>query len=39
MKVIKLAPQIMHESRFAEDIFQGALSFEEAVERLTTEAA
>jgi hypothetical protein len=29
----------MHESRFVEDIFQGDLSFEKVVERLTIEVA
>jgi hypothetical protein len=39
MKVVKLAPQIMHESGFVEDIFLGDLDFEEEVEILTTEVA
>jgi hypothetical protein len=38
MKDIKITPQIMHESGFAKDNFRGALSFEEVVENLTTEA-
>jgi hypothetical protein len=31
MRVVKLAPQIVHESKFVEDIFKGALCFEEVV--------
>jgi hypothetical protein len=37
MRVVKLAPQVMHEVNFAEDIFRGALYFEEVIDRLTTE--
>jgi hypothetical protein len=36
MKVVRMAPQTMHEARFTEEVFQGTLSFEEAMERLTT---
>jgi hypothetical protein len=36
MKAINLVPHIMHEARFPKYFFQGALSFKEVVERLTT---
>jgi hypothetical protein len=39
MKAIKLAPETMHDSQFSEDVFQGALSLEEAMGRLTTDVA
>jgi hypothetical protein len=37
MRVVKLAPQIVHEVNFVEDIFRGALYFEEVLEILTNE--
>jgi hypothetical protein len=39
MKAIKLAPQIMHKSKLLEDVLRVALSFEEEIERITTEVA
>jgi hypothetical protein len=36
MRDVKLAPQVMHEVNFVEDIFRGALYFEEVIDRLTT---
>jgi hypothetical protein len=39
MKVVKISSQIMHKSRFTEDVFQGNLSFEEVMEMITIEEA
>jgi hypothetical protein len=37
IKVVKIAQQTTHEVRYAEDIFRGALHFEEVLNRLPSD--